>query len=563
VVIHHFNRLIRNKWVWGVFAVAISFFFAFDFLLDGSSAGAGEGASVGKLGEKDVPASLFRDVVNSFLRMERGAEARPRNEVNRSAWEQIAALEVARAAGLEASDDDVRRAIQSDPSFRGPSGAFDRRAYAYVLAENGFTEAMYEDQLRRQLALAALSRAAVGGASWVAPAEIDRALADFTDTFTVRVATFKDEQSFDVKVSDEQLKAYYADNTNSIALPDCMTVRYVVFEADDPAEMAKYSFSDDELHDHYDAVSSRYETQTTNGVVTKAFEEVKGELLAELQRIAALDALRTNLLFRCYPPEGAAASKTSKLDEIAKETKRTVRTSLPFSPEGVRFVPGLMTTADRIAPGVEGFAAAAAELDPETEELRYGVVTGTNLVYLIERASFAKAHVPSFEEAKAAIAAPARVHVRNENFKAAVEKQRTAAVAAVAAGKPFDAKAFASATVSSSVVFSVSQLMRGTVEDTDLRDAFREVMKLEKGGISPFVASSVPSKGLLVFVEDRKPGDQADAAFLRTQIREQRGSLAARETVAGWTKWNLDRTGFTPTSGEASVLPDDAEISED
>ena len=33
MVIHQFNKLIRNKWVWGVFAVAISAFFAFDFLV--------------------------------------------------------------------------------------------------------------------------------------------------------------------------------------------------------------------------------------------------------------------------------------------------------------------------------------------------------------------------------------------------------------------------------------------------------------------------------------------------------------------------------------------------
>ena len=33
MVILQFNRLIRNKWIWGVFAVAISAFFAFDFLI--------------------------------------------------------------------------------------------------------------------------------------------------------------------------------------------------------------------------------------------------------------------------------------------------------------------------------------------------------------------------------------------------------------------------------------------------------------------------------------------------------------------------------------------------
>ena len=47
MVIQKFNRIIRNKWIWGAFAFAISGFFAFDFLLTGgdvreNSAVAGE-----------------------------------------------------------------------------------------------------------------------------------------------------------------------------------------------------------------------------------------------------------------------------------------------------------------------------------------------------------------------------------------------------------------------------------------------------------------------------------------------------------------------------------------
>ena len=39
MVIHQFNRIIRNKWIWGAFAIAISAFFAFDFLLTGGDSG--------------------------------------------------------------------------------------------------------------------------------------------------------------------------------------------------------------------------------------------------------------------------------------------------------------------------------------------------------------------------------------------------------------------------------------------------------------------------------------------------------------------------------------------
>ena len=34
MVIHQFNKLIRNKWLWGAFAVIVGGAFAFDFLVD-------------------------------------------------------------------------------------------------------------------------------------------------------------------------------------------------------------------------------------------------------------------------------------------------------------------------------------------------------------------------------------------------------------------------------------------------------------------------------------------------------------------------------------------------
>ena len=58
MVIHQFNRIIRNKWIWGAFAIAISAFFAFDFLLAGGDARENR-ASVGELNGEEVPASRF------------------------------------------------------------------------------------------------------------------------------------------------------------------------------------------------------------------------------------------------------------------------------------------------------------------------------------------------------------------------------------------------------------------------------------------------------------------------------------------------------------------------
>ena len=59
MVIHHFNRIIRNKWIWGVFAVAISVFFAFDFLFTGRDADPRSSGGAGTLGDRDVSSKEF------------------------------------------------------------------------------------------------------------------------------------------------------------------------------------------------------------------------------------------------------------------------------------------------------------------------------------------------------------------------------------------------------------------------------------------------------------------------------------------------------------------------
>ena len=114
MVIHHFNRLIKNKWVWGVFAVAISVFFAFDFLF--VSRDGGSGPSVGTLGGKELDAAYFDALVKDARGIGRQSDNRMSNaEANREAWRAAAALAVAKAMHLEATDADVREAIRRDP----------------------------------------------------------------------------------------------------------------------------------------------------------------------------------------------------------------------------------------------------------------------------------------------------------------------------------------------------------------------------------------------------------------------------------------------------------------
>ncbi len=559
MVIHQFNRIIRNKWIWGVFAIAISAFFAFDFLLTGDNSSENR-ASAGKLGGEDVPAAKFNRFVEDVRGLGRNRNTTMSNaEANRAAWENIAATAVAEKLGLTATDEEVRQNVLRQ--FTGQGGAFDMARYEAILRENGLTPELFEASEKRRMTLAKLRMVMMDASRFVSPMELDTAINDVTDKLTVRVARFTDKAKDRPKLDDKALKAYYDENTNSIAMPDCVTVRYVKYVADDPKRLAQFNVTTNELLDHYDANLNRFETQTTNGVVTKKFEEVKGILEKELQLIASVEAYRTNLLFRAYPTDGKVDSKVSRLETIAKEDKMTVKTSPLFSLDGHGYVPGFMSRPSAFAPGVEGFAEAAAELDPESPDLRYGVVAGTNAVYLIERASFVKAHVPPFEEAKGIIRGDAELDAKDKAFKASVDKVRALAAAELAKGKPFDAKMFGDANVSTSITFSVSSMGRNAFPDA--MSVAAPAMRLTKGQISDFIKSPMPGHGLVVYLENRMPGDAAEAQMVRSQIRDELSQATSYAFTSEWNRWNLARMKLEAGAG-ASVeeYEDDGEVPE-
>ena len=563
MVIHHFNRLIKNKWVWGVFAVAISVFFAFDFLFVGRDGGSGP--SVGTLGGKDLDAASFDALVRDARGIGRQSDGRLSNaEANRLAWRAAAALAVAKEAHLEATDADVREAILRDPSFRD-GDAFDNVKYERLLRENGLTPPMFEAYLRRRLTLQKVQSVVLGSAAWVSPTELSEAVNDYTDAFTVRVASYVDKAFDKVTLDDKALEAYYQANTNAFALPDCVQVKFARFQADAPARLAQFKITDDEMHDHYDATSARFETTGTNGVTTtKTFEEVKPILERELQVIASVEAYRTNLLARVYPPDEKAAADNAvdRLAQIAAEDKVKVQTSGRFSLDG-RFVKGFMVRASDVVRDCPDFLSTVAELDVDSAITRYGVAAGTNAVYLVERVpfpardadgavttnAFEKAHVPSFAEAKGIIRDDALEDARAKAFKARVEKARALAAAGLAKGAPADAKLFGAVSMTTSIVFSVSAMPHEGLADAMY--VAPATMKLAKGQISDFVPTANKRRGLLVYVEDRKPGDAAQAAMRRAQLRDDLSRGAAMALATTGQAWNLDRIGYETTAGSS------------
>ena len=543
MVILQFNKLIRNKWIWGVFAIIVGGAFAFDFLVDDlirDDKSDRNEASAGTLAGESVGSSLFRDITEELRGFGQNRDWRRKSsEINREAWEICAMLEAAKRNGVVATDAEVAKAIRTDRSFQ-KNGQFSFALYQGLLRENSLTPERFEEFLKRRLTMSKIAEGGAGSAVWASPMEVDQAVNDMTDTFTVKVANFaEDKKEADaVKLDDEGLKKWYDENSKSLELPERIKLRMVAFDATDTNVLAKMIVSEDALRDHYDVTVDKYTSTDTNGVETvKKFEEVRDLVDKEVRQVEAVEYYVTNLNSRVYGVP--AAEGKSRLDEIAAEEGLKVVTTDWFAPDGT-FKEGFMKRSYQICPGAQTLNEVVAELDPDTEDLRYGVVRSDRTVWLVEKIETSPAHVPTFEEAKEIIRPRALDAAKEKSFKDKVEAVAKKGVEAV----------LASGNVSTNITFAVCDLKSGDFPDQNA--VAGAAIKLSKGQVSDFVRTG-KGKGILVVCEDRVPGDAAKAQIWKLQVRGTVEMLQRREIPESWKKWNLERLGFEPGEGSSIV----------
>ena len=543
MVILQFNKLIRNKWIWGVFAIVVGGAFAFDFLVDDlmrDDRTDRNDASAGTLAGENVGSSLFRDITEELRGFGQNRDWRRKSsEINREAWEICAMLEAAKRNGVVATDAEVAKAIRTDRSFQ-KNGQFSFALYQGLLRENSLTPERFEEFLKRRLTMSKIAEGGAGSAVWASPMEVEQAVNDMTDSFTVKVANFaEDKKEADAgKLDDEGLKKWYDENAKSLELPERIKLRMVAFDATDTNVLAKMVVSEDDLRDHYDVTVDKYTSTDTNGVETvKKFEEVRDLVDKEVRQVEAVEYFVTNINSRVYGVPAAAGK--SRLDEIAAEEGRKVVTTDWFAPDGT-YKEGFMKRSYQICPGAQTLNEVVAELDPDTEDLRYGVVRSDRTVWLVEKIETSPAHVPTFEEAKEIIRPRALEAAKEKAFKDKVEAVAKKGVEAV----------LASGNVSTNITFAVCDLKSGDFPDQNA--VAGAAIKLSKGQVSDFVRTG-KGKGILVVCEDRVPGDAAKAQIWKLQVRGTVEMLQRREIPESWKKWNLERLGFVPGEGSSIV----------
>jgi len=548
MVILQFNKLIRNKWVWGAFAVVVSAAFCFDDLFRDGRDSSRPSAEAGVLAGENISADEFTAFRQETLGFGRArTDGRTDAEINLETWKAIAADRVAAEAGVVVSDAVLENAIISQFSYRG---GFNYDQYKQELAQNfSITPERYEYALRHLIARnQGVNTLLAGSGAFVSPMELDVMVADATDTFDVRVARFTQsrEKADAVTIDEEGLKKWYDENIKKLTLPERIKIRYVRYNAADTNVLARMTVTEDDLHDYYDSSLDRFTSTDTNGVETvKTFEEVQDEIEKELRKIAAVEYFTTNLQRRAYADfaEGEDV-KASRLDRIAAEDGMQVVESDWFSLDG-GFVEGFMRRAESIAPGSREFTDRVAELDPDVPDLRYGIVSSDNAVWLLERSAISEAHTPAFEEAKGHIDNQALRDAKAAAFKAEIEEIAKGGADVV----------LATGDVSTNIVFSLVDMPRNSFPDQAA--VARAATKLKTGEVSEFVPTS-SSRGLLVVCIERKQGDPLAVMNVRDDLRRQAAMTLARSIAAKWDDANLAAMNLVPGTGyEISETPEE------
>ena len=551
MVIQQFNKLIRNKWVWGAFAVVVSAAFCFDDMFRGGGSGEIDN-NCGTIGGKPFDADLFRTAVKvnrglESMAIDRGSRVKPVSayEMNHRVWVSYALAETAQANGIAVSDKELSASIVNQFG----ANSFDSARYREILTQSlGVTVKDYERVMRRNLEGSYAANSLLSAVVWGSPMETELALADKTDKFTVRVAEFAQtkEEADAVKMDEAALKQWYDENSAKLALPELVKIRYVAFDATATNVQARMTVTEDDLRDLYDVSLQKYTSVDTNGVETvKKFEEVRDEIEKDLRLKLALDFFVTNLNDRAFAGLADGVAAASRVDKIAKEEGQPVKESDWFSAgddffmlEGFAVHPGM------VLPGVKynDLIAAVRQLDPSSDFERYSVVASDRMVYLLERSQRAPAHTPSFDEAKGKIGKRALADAKTARFKAKVEEVTL---------KGFDAVLAASGNATN-ITFTADTAPGSFPNQYKVVEAAK---KLKKGEISGFIRLGA-DKAIVVACVDRVK-DEGSLASLSADESIERVvcAKAAEQLYSLWPESNLKKLGYTTSVETVDVEP--------
>lgn len=508
MLITKFNKLIRNKFIWGAFAVLVVIAFL-GFMTPGSrSGGSKEQPSIGILfGEPIVHKEFVRARIFALgFQKHAGASKEEREALHKQAWRRIAALRAADAMGITVSDREVGMTIHNDQSFQ-VNGAFSQARYQSIIQlQLGVNISTFEDYLREEMIIRKLG-SLLGSTLWISPTEVQDSTSRLTDLFTIQVAEAKKDEFIDPeKVTLDDARSFYETNSLIFEIPDQILVRHVSWPVSN--YLTEVEVSEEDVMDYYDAHLEDYAMLDTNELTTYIpLEDVESNIESNLIRKAAVIKAEADATEFAIDLTPSRYGEAETMEALAEKRGLTISISEPFSEWGK--VPEL----DDV---YINFNKAAFALDPNDSDTYFSdAVTGKDNVYIIATHTNIPSHIPEFDEVKEKALDLAQQKSDADKFAEQIEEIRTDILDSVKDGSSFaDAAKRLNLAVTNLAPFAVYSASMGEMDNFNI--IVPGILNLNSGQLSDMLLTI--DGALLAYVISREPSDFSTTEAIKPDI---------------------------------------------
>lgn len=211
----------------------------------------------------------------------------PAQALNQLIQQEILLQEAARA-GLEATDEEVQRAILQIPGLTDESGRFvGKEDYLRILRRNRIDKVDFEASVRNDVLLQKL-RSVLGASIWVTSEEVERAYREQTEKADVRYVELPASRfAGEVEASPERLAEYFAEHSAEYRLPEQRVIDYLLVS--DSRLRQELEVGEEELRAYYeehpDEFSREEEVRARHVLLKVGPDEDAAEVEAELEAI--------------------------------------------------------------------------------------------------------------------------------------------------------------------------------------------------------------------------------------------------------------------------------------
>lgn len=217
--------------------------------------------------------------------------------------------ERARAMRLGLSDAEVARQVMDSPAFKGITGQFDRARFEATIRNNGYSEARFFAEERRNMVRQQLI-GTIGGEAVVPKAALELFNRFQNEERTIDYVTLGPEHAGDVpQPSAEELAKFFEARKAAFRAPEYRRLTLVVLTADDIASTIE--ISDDDLKKAYEARKARFETPERRHLKQIVFPN-----LGEAQ--AAVEKLKQGTTFEAIATERGLKDSDTDLGTVAQ-----------------------------------------------------------------------------------------------------------------------------------------------------------------------------------------------------------------------------------------------------